>query len=306
MIKRLSKICIVTGVIIFSVTNRLQAQQFEWKLDNAVFSSTDPDGAGPATGSVSFELQVRSLSGTINNITGFSFGWSWQSIAAMIPSSPGCTSPVNQPANVVLAPAFAGWQYNTINECFANTQTTSGQTFDRTAIGTLELGSINLTTTFVTVMTITMWSRGTVNPEAGYTVINSSFGINPGPFPNYEIADNPAAVYGATSLTYTTALRLGSILTPVINPNLITGINVSLFPVPVSGLLNISIVSVKSVRTDLQITDINGKLIHTVNTQINNGTTNLSIDLRAFAPGHYILSSSNPKAPIREKFVILR
>jgi len=134
------------------ISNKSFAQA-EWRLVNPTYNATDPDGAGPATGTVTFTLQLHTISGSINNVSAITLGWSYQSANAMIPTGaagPGCTSPTNQPANVVLSAAFtsASFQYNTVNECFANTQTTGGQTFDRTVIGTLESSSsINLTTT---------------------------------------------------------------------------------------------------------------------------------------------------------------
>src|SRR2546423_14003439 len=82
------------------------AQILEWKLVNPVFNATDPDGAGPATGSVTFTLQIhKQTAGTVSNISAISTGYSWQSTKAMVPTTPGCAT-VNQPANIVLSSAF--------------------------------------------------------------------------------------------------------------------------------------------------------------------------------------------------------
>ncbi|RYZ59835.1 MAG: hypothetical protein EOO14_07945, partial [Chitinophagaceae bacterium] len=164
----------------------LQAQAAaEWRLVNGSYSDTDPDGgAGPATGTATFTLQVRTTSGTLAEITAITVGWSWQSANTMIPTTaggtgtvaPGCTTPVNNPGNVVLSNAFtaAGYTYTTVNQCFLNTQTSNGQTFDRTVIGTLESNTsgIALTTTWTDVFTVTLWTLQATAPQGGYVLLN--------------------------------------------------------------------------------------------------------------------------------------
>ncbi|NTS41715.1 T9SS type A sorting domain-containing protein [Flavisolibacter sp. BT320] len=207
----------------------LQAQAAaEWRLVNGNYSDADPDGgAGPATGTATFTLQVRSTSGTLEDISAITVGWSWQSANTMIPTTaggtgtaaPGCTTPVNNPGNVVLSNAFtaAGYTYTTVNQCFLNTQSSGGQTFDRTVIGTLESSTngIDLPTTWTDLFTVTLWTLQTTAPQGGYVLLNSTNLGAPGAFSNYELADILGNPYEANSLTFATPLALSGSLLPV-------------------------------------------------------------------------------------------
>ena len=212
----LHKFIAVTCFLILAVSFKMKAQTFEWRLANPIYSSVDPDGAGPATGSVTFTLQIHTTGATINNINVLATGWSYQSGAAMIPTSPGCAI-VSNPANVTVSAAFTGgsFNYTTVNQCTAFSQTTGGQPFDRTVVGSLDGTGINLTTTWVDVFTATLWTLGTSNPEGGYVIINSSSLGSPGTLASYSVSDNLANEYPVNSLTFTTPLPLGSSVLPV-------------------------------------------------------------------------------------------
>ena len=240
-----------------------------------------------------------------------------------------------------------------------------------------------------------MWGLGlgVGAPQAGYVVINSTEFGTPGAFSTYAIADNSANQYEANSLTYTTALALGSGVLPVLFTNynvqcndkgaLITwgtateqntskfeiqrskdGANwvaidnvaaagnstsdrsyqyldlqggaafyrirqvdadgksvytdikrtscegknftVVLYPVPAKDNLMVVIKSDKAVRTELQIMDINGKLLRRIPTQINSGSNNISLNVKDLAAGQYLLTSSDPEVQINKKFVVAR
>ena len=62
------------AVLIFGTSGYAQAQLSEWRLNNATFTNVDPDGAGPATGSATFTLQIHTTSGSIPLVTGISTG----------------------------------------------------------------------------------------------------------------------------------------------------------------------------------------------------------------------------------------
>ncbi|MGZ4118956.1 MAG: T9SS type A sorting domain-containing protein [Bacteroidia bacterium] len=214
----LHKIILVTCVITLSLSLKTNAQTCEWRLANPTYSNVDPDGAGLATGSVTFTLQVHTTSGSIPNVTGISTGWSWQSLNAMLPTGSPCgTNSVTQPANITMSTAFAGFTYNNVDECSGSVNFSTGsQTFDRRSSGTVDGGTITLTTTFTDVFTVTLWTLGTSNPEGGYVVINSGSGGSPGAFSTYTISDAAANEYVVNSLTYTTPLALGSGALPVV------------------------------------------------------------------------------------------
>jgi hypothetical protein len=196
---------------------KLKAQTCEWRLVNPTYSNVDPDGAGPATGSVTFTMQIHTVSGIINNVNAISTGWSYQSAAAMIPTTPGCAV-VSNPANVAISAAFlgGGFAYTTVNQCGSFSQTTGGQTFDKRAVGTLDGTDINISTTWIDIYTVTLWTLGSTPPEAGYVVINSGDGGTPGAFTTYAVSDDQANEYVANSLTYATPLAVGSGSLPVL------------------------------------------------------------------------------------------
>lgn len=218
MKKCLHKIILITGVIILSASLTTNAQTCEWRLANSTYSSVDPDGAGPATGSVTFTLQIHAVGASIPNITGISTGWSWQSANAMLPTGSPCgTNSVTQPANITMSAAFAGFTYNNVDECSGSVNFSNGtQTFDRRSSGTIDGGTITLTTTFTDIFTVTLWTLGTAPPEGGYVVINSGDMGSPGVFSTYAVSDAAANEFAVNSLTFTNALPLGSSILPVL------------------------------------------------------------------------------------------
>lgn len=226
--KRKLPIIIILLICTLFINFRAQSQLCEWRLINPTFNAIDPDDAGPAVSSAGFTFQVRTVSGSIPNVTAITTGWSWQSLNAMIPVgglnpgtgiiAPGCTTTSN-PANIVLSAAFAsaGFLFPSVNECFENTQTVNSTVFDRTAIAILETSTSGLTinTTWMDVFTVTMWARNSSNPRAGFVMVNSSFLGTPGPFSNYEISNLGGQTFEANSLTYTTPLAIPIATLPV-------------------------------------------------------------------------------------------
>jgi hypothetical protein len=214
----LYKIQALAFIIILSVFSfKIQAQICEWRLVNPTYSSTDPDGAGPATGSVTFTMQIHTVSGTINNVNAISTGWSYQSASSMIPTTPGCAV-VSNPANVTISAAFlaGGFAFTTVNQCGAFSQMAGARNYDRRSVGTLDGTSINISTTYIDVYTVTLWTLGSTPPEGGYVIINSGAGGAPGEFTTYAVADDLANEYVANSLTFATPLALGSGALPVL------------------------------------------------------------------------------------------
>jgi len=211
---RYQSLAFITILSLFSF--KIQAQPVcEWRLANPTHINVDPDGAGPATGSETFTLQVHTVSGSIPNVTGLSTGWSWQSVNAMLPTGSPCGSnSVTQPTNITMSAAFAGFTYNNVDECSGSVNFSTGsQTFDRRSIGTVDGGSITLTTTFIDVFTVTLWTLGASNPEGGYVVINSGSGGSPGAFATYAISDALANEYVVNSLTFTSPVVLPVLFT---------------------------------------------------------------------------------------------
>ena len=186
-------------------------QVFEWRLVNPVFSPVDPDGAGPATGSATFQMQIHTVSGSVSNVSAISVGWNYQSALAMVPTSPGCAI-VSNPANVTVSPIFVsgGFAFTTVNQCGIFNQDAGGQSFDRRAVGTLDGTGLLINTTWIDVYTVTMWTLS--GSTGGYVTINSGAGGTPAPFNTYAVSDVPANEYVANSLTYTVPLNLAGSL----------------------------------------------------------------------------------------------
>ncbi|MEX0635395.1 MAG: hypothetical protein WD135_01400, partial [Ferruginibacter sp.] len=202
----LSLLC--TAVIFaFSALNISSAQVCEWRLGNETYNNTDPDGAGPATGSVTFTLQVHTVSGTIPDVTAMSTGYNYQSSKAMLPTTITNCLLTNNPSNVTVSAAFlaGGYAYLSVNQCSPINVTTGGETFDKRAIGTLEGSTgVVLTTAWVDAFTVTLWTLGATYPNGGYVSINSGEGGTPSPFNTYSISDAPANGYLVNSLTFNT------------------------------------------------------------------------------------------------------
>lgn len=216
----LKKLCASIGFL-FVLCTSIQAQvPCEWRLTTPTFNATDPDGAGPATGSATFTLQIRATGDIIKDVNVLTTGWSYQSANAMIPLG-NCTI-ISNPQNVTVSPAFvaAGFAYTVVNQCGNFNQTAGGQTFNKRVVGTLDGNRIDIGNTWMDVFTVTLWTLGNTAPHGGYVVINSgSSGDNVPPgivFTTYSVSDIPANEYGVNSLTYTTPLPLVTGALPVI------------------------------------------------------------------------------------------
>lgn len=209
--KKITQIGLGLFLTIFAFQAKGYSQDFEWRLANGAFNATDPDGVGPATGSVSFTLQIRTrLPAVTIPISGMSTGFVWQTANAILPTGVPCANSVPQPSNISISPAFAGYTYNNVNHCSgAVSFSTGGQLFDRRAVGTVDGGlDVLITNAWTDVFTVTLWSRNLATPQAGFVALNSTNAGAPGPFSNYDISDALANVYDANSLTFTSPLPL--------------------------------------------------------------------------------------------------
>lgn len=208
-VQSLKKSVLIIIITVFGL--QVNAQTLEWRLVSADYNSADPDGVGPAKSSVSFTLQAHTTSGTVANINTISTGWTYQA-TQMVPTGangPGCPSTVSNPANVVVSQSFGtNWHYNTVNECgLAPLSSVGGKFFDFRAVGTFEGDPTSISTTWVDLFTVTLWTIGLA--DEGYVIINSSEGGSPGEFTTYAVSDDIGTSYSTNSLTYNTPLRLG-------------------------------------------------------------------------------------------------
>jgi hypothetical protein len=82
--------------------------------------------------------------------------------------------------------------------------------------------------------------------------------------------------------------------------------DVTLYPVPAQTDLNVVVKSDKSVKTDLQVLDMSGRIVLRTNTQINKGNNNIKLDVSQLPGGQYMLVSSDPTLLINKKFTVIR
>ncbi len=82
--------------------------------------------------------------------------------------------------------------------------------------------------------------------------------------------------------------------------------NVNLYPIPAKDILNVVINSDAAVKTDLQIFDMNGKMVRKIPTQIAKGNNHVVLDVNDLPGGQYMLTSSDPAITINKKFTVNR
>ena len=388
-----SLILMVTVALSSSYT--LKAQLCEWRLSNATYNSTDPDGAGVATGSATFTLQLHTISGTIPLVTGISTGYSYQSARAMVPTTVNCPL-ASSPSNITLSAAFlaGGYSYLDVNQCSPFSQTGGTEMFNSRAVGTLQAsgGGVTLTTAWMDVFTVTLWTLNTGFPQGGYVSINSTEFGTPNPFSSYAIADQAANQYEANSLTFTTPLALGGALpvlftkfdakctntgtliswataqeansskfeiersndgnswttigtvaaagnssvdknyqqldlnggtafyrikqtdkdgqfiyTNVERTNCqVKNISSVIYPVPAKDILNVVIKSDRSIRTQLLIFDMQGKMVKKMDASITSGNNNFRVNLSGLVSGDYLLRTNDATIEINKVFTIVK
>jgi hypothetical protein len=80
----------------------------------------------------------------------------------------------------------------------------------------------------------------------------------------------------------------------------------TLYPVPARDKITLVVRSDRAATTNLQILDMNGRAVKQLRTNINNGNTNIIIDVNSLPQGEYMLMSTDPSVRINKKFVIAR
>ncbi|HEX7903962.1 MAG TPA: T9SS type A sorting domain-containing protein [Chitinophagaceae bacterium] len=83
-------------------------------------------------------------------------------------------------------------------------------------------------------------------------------------------------------------------------------INIVIFPIPVSDVLNVAIRTDKAIRTELQLLDMSGRIVKRQAAVLNSGNSNLSINVSNLSTGEYIIRSSDETLKLSQKFTILR
>jgi hypothetical protein len=71
--------------------------------------------------------------------------------------------------------------------------------------------------------------------------------------------------------------------------------SMQIYPNPTSGLVNLSAKGVENGTYSVELTDVSGKLLHTVLFDVNGGLIQQQLDLSAYPSGNYILKIANGK-----------
>lgn len=82
--------------------------------------------------------------------------------------------------------------------------------------------------------------------------------------------------------------------------------SVVLYPNPVKDKLNVVIKSTINVKTELQVFDMQGRIVKRMPVTVNGGNNNFTIGVDNLPGGEYILRSSDPAIQVNKKFVIAR
>ena len=196
-------------LIVLSPLSRLHSQTVSVRVAQTSYSSVDPDGAGPATGSVVIRYE---LSATANlTADGIPFSMVYQSANLM--ATPTNTTVKTGP----LAAAATSWNQNVDNRPGNPVSVTyGGINFDKRMIISFVEPSGNpnvpVGASFNSYVEITYWTLGSIFPQGGY--------ITPEPgsiVPQNELStDGGLTTYPYLSPNLNTSVALGQNIVPVL------------------------------------------------------------------------------------------
>ena len=141
------------------------AQNIQIRVRQVSFDATDPDGAGPAVGQITFKFELKSTSGDVM-ADGMGLSVVYQSTKLM--ATPSNTTSKRGPINT------AQWTQNVDNRSGNTVSVTyGGQTFDRRMIIAFaqSTGTPDATisgTTWTEVAQVTYYYLGSTTPQGGY------------------------------------------------------------------------------------------------------------------------------------------
>jgi hypothetical protein len=120
----------------------------------------------------------------------------------------------------------------------------------------------------------------------------TSLGYGPQTAPYYFIDQNPNE--GNNYYRIRQVDKDGSFAySTVINVPLSKPVTISIFPNPVSDILNLKLTNKKTDHLKIDISDVQGRTIYTRTALVNQNTLELNVDMRMFKPQVYILKVTN-------------
>jgi Secretion system C-terminal sorting domain len=196
-------------LIFFFIVNSVSSQTVSIRLVETAYSAVDPDGAGPATGSVTIQFELMTSSGSID---GDGVGLSFVYQSAMLMPTPTNTTVAEGP----IASASA-WVQGVDNRTGTDVSVMYGaQTFDKRMIITFNqssgLDNATFPNTWTPVAQVTYWTLGSTMPEGGYATPEDGATVPQ----NSLSADGGLTSYDFLSPGLNTPIPLGSGTVPVL------------------------------------------------------------------------------------------
>src|ERR1019366_805758 len=199
----------ILPIIFLLIANSVLSQTVSIRLVQTNYSSIDPDGAGPATGSVTIQFELMTSAGTILG-DGLGLSFVYQS-AMLMPTPTNTTTPEGPVAS------STGWNQMVDNRTGTDVSVTYGsQTFDKRMIITFNqssgLDNASFPNAWTPVAQVTYYTLGASAPEGGYATPEDGTTLPQ----NSLSADGGLTSYDYLSPNLNTPLPLGSGTVPVL------------------------------------------------------------------------------------------
>ncbi len=208
----------ILPVIFLLIANSVLSQTVSIRLVQTNYSAIDPDGVGPATGSVTIQFELMTSTGSID---GDGMGLSFVYQSSMLMPTPTNTTTAEGPVA-----SASGWSQMVDNRTGTDVSVTyGGQTFDKRMIITFNqisgLDNATFSNVWTPVAQVTYWTLGSSVPEGGYATPEDGATVPQ----NSLSADGGLTSYDFLSPDLNTPLPLGSGTLPVLFTKFEAGCN---------------------------------------------------------------------------------
>lgn len=206
-------------ILLLLTANSVFSQSVSIRVVQTSYSAVDPDGAGPATGSVTIQFELMAAPGVIS-ADGMGLSFVYQS-SRLMPTPTNTTMPEG---SVASAP---GWSQMVDNRAGTDVNVAyAEQSFDKRMIITFNqisgLDNADIPTTFTGVAQVTYWTMGTAAGAEGGYITPEDGGTVP---QNALSSDGGLTSYNFLSPNLNAPLLLGSGVVPVLFTKFEAGCN---------------------------------------------------------------------------------
>ncbi|RYY45313.1 MAG: hypothetical protein EOO06_16710, partial [Chitinophagaceae bacterium] len=195
-------------ILALIVTNVLHAQTASVRVTVNSYSAADPDGAGPATGVVTFRYEIMNETPVLADAVGLIMPFQNSKLMA---------TPTQQITRLNEFAALPNWNVNVDNRAgnLIN-RTYGGQVFDRRMIVVFNqsngVPTLPVSNSWIAIADITYWTIGTAYPQGGYATmepgsivaaseLSTEGGDNPIRFLSPEL-NNPVVIGGVLPVLF--------------------------------------------------------------------------------------------------------